>query len=123
MEESNWHHIQYKKKEYELYNSTERFRQIGGLVVPLLVTCHQELHDNISRVPMMDEPAMKHVIDNYEPADTYMQSYSNLIIAYERTLRHYDIDKINKQIGGIALDAIIAQRPYIKDGLVRNKIR
>lgn|GEM_PF-6143557 len=119
----NKHHICFPQSDWNCLDPTKYLREQEGLKVPLLIEAHHELHKNVSIIPMMGEIAMERVVMEYIPDETYIGCYTNLIQAFENAIKYNDIKPADRKIGALAIEMLSHQEPYLKDGLITNKIR
>jgi hypothetical protein len=99
--EVNFHHVMWERRYYQT-SAERRYRQIGGLVLPLEVSWHDELHANI-------RPPLK-------PCRTLIDH--TLEYAHEQTSpdMYKRFEELSNFFSGVAMDD---QRPNIADQALR----
>lgn len=112
------HHIVHHRRLHEANDDNKWIRRRGGLIVPMVLEVHKDLHDNCPGVPVLDIYMARRVKgimmrhDISEPLvalDTYCMAVETAM----ETARH----EPERLIGEAAIMAIRMQIPFIKEGM------
>lgn len=107
----NMHHIFYQRRLWNKSENGARIRQSCGLIVPMDAEIHKELHyELLGGVPLLGGAALKSVLQDFERKDTYFGCIDSVMLAIHRT---------EDPMKDLALNALEAQLPFIRDGITR----
>lgn len=111
------HHILFNRR---VWSSTDDLAELRGdprLIVPLDHDTHQELHENVSHVPPLSlhvARASLRLFEDFESNGDYMKSVEHLQTSIEQAIRHPKSDRIEREVGSLAVYALDLQKPYIE---------
>jgi hypothetical protein len=114
----NLHHAFWKRRDYKT-DREKRFRNLKGLVLPLEVKWHRELHANLRPPQKPTVELMDHLIDFSQEldGDHYVRfaKIAKEIIYIAETSSNYGLADIAQSIGS----NLLLQTAYIDKGSVR----
>lgn len=111
------HHVLFDKASWTLRKEGIYVREQPSLKPAIDRDAHNELHRNCPPVPALGYYALRRVSRDFVPGSTPLRSMSNLTRSIEASSRHLNVHRIEKELAGLAVEAIDLQRPYIKEGL------
>lgn len=114
------HHVLFNKREWESRPQYKELRQNSGLIVPIDREVHNELHRNVTQVPVLGYYGIMAVQKEFYRGRTHLDTVDNLLFALESVERHPRLSDLDKALAGIALQAVEIQRPFIAKGLIEN---
>jgi len=119
MEKTHNHHIVHHGKQYESGHDTKWIRRMGGLIVPMVVEVHKDLHDNCPGIPLIDIFMARRVrsIMAKGPTRNPLEAIDTFSYAVEQAMEHprtYDSERL---VGEAAIMAIRMQIPFIEEGM------
>lgn len=114
----NRHHVLFNKREWESRPQYRELRQNSGLIVPLDVDTHNELHKSVTHVPVLGYYGIVAVQKEFYRGRTHIDTIDNLLFALESLQEHLRLSDLDKALAGIALQAVEIQRPFIVEGLI-----
>lgn len=110
----NLHHILYQRKKWQDTPEGACLRETNGLVVPMDIQIHQELHNELwEGVPLLGSTAIRQVMTEMNHSTKYLDVIDNVMCL---------IDKSRDPLTDLALCAIENQLPFIKEGITRQRI-
>lgn len=113
----NRHHIMFNRREHEARGEYMAIREMPGLIPPIDVEAHNELHANVSFVPTIGYYAAVRVLAEYNDSQDYLQNVDNLLFALDRAANAKKAKTIERDLCRLAIKAVDMQRPFIKEGL------
>jgi hypothetical protein len=117
--EVNKHHVFWEKKRYQSKRE-QYFRNLGGLVIPMVITWHDDLHANL-RPPQKPGKRVMDLMTDYitelEFEDPYVRfsQISRFAIRQAESLTHYGMANEMQKIGV----NMLLQSAFIDKGSVR----
>lgn len=115
----SFHHGLFTKSAYESQSSTKMLRNNQWLIMPLDEATHRELHVDLPALPLLSPNSAQSVLKNFRPvAGNYIASMFSLMEAIGDANKHPRATPIEKEIGGLLINGLELQIPFIQDGLV-----
>lgn len=113
------HHTLFNRYAWTANSDLKAIREDRRLIVPLDPDTHRELHQSVSHVPPISYHMARRVLQNFAEydTDTYMHNIENLQFSIEEAMSHPKADRIEHEIGDLALFALDLQKPYIDESL------
>lgn len=110
------HHILNEKAFWTAHRSAMRLRTMHSLIPRIYRSVHDELHDNCPPVPVLGSYALFRTSTAFEPVGETFQDIDRLCKAIDKgtKLSH----PLERDMGGLAIESIRLQIPYIREGLV-----
>jgi len=112
------HHVLFNKREWESRPQYKELRENPGLIVPIDRDVHNEIHRNVSQVPILGYYGILAVNREFYRGRTHLDTVDNLLFALEKTSEYERLSDIDRSLASIALQAVEIQRPFIIEGLV-----
>lgn len=111
------HHILFHRRQHEATEDNKAIRRKSGLIVPLPVDVHKDLHDNCPGVPPLDIFMARRVraIIRDMPTRTPMEAIDSYSFAVHEAGLHPKAHPIEAQLGEVAIEAVRLQIPYIRE--------
>lgn len=110
------HHILHERAFWNAHKSAMRLRTTHSLIPRIYRSTHDELHDNCPPVPILGTYALFRTAMAFEPVGETFQDIDLLCKAIDRgTKRSHPLER---DVGGLAIESIRNQIPFIRDGLV-----
>lgn len=115
----SFHHGLFTKSAYESQGSTKMLRNNPWLIMPLDEQTHRELHVDIPALPLLSPNTAQSVLKEFRPVKgNYVATIFALMEAVGDANRHPRATPIEKEIGGLLINGLELQLPFIQDGLV-----
>ena len=122
-----FHHVLFHNKAWNSNPDAARLRNNHGILIPMYVGPHDELHNVVHYVPLLDS---YHAYEVDKQFDRSIQSdpLGNIQRLLEAMRYVLDTDQyvrnndISRGVGELAILAVQIQIPFIEDGLYRNAI-
>lgn len=114
------HHVLFNKREWESRPQYRELRQNSGLIIPIDRDVHNELHRNVSQVPILGYYGILAVQREFYCGRTHLDTVDNLLFALEKASNNDRLSGLDKSLASIALQAVDLQRPFILDGLIED---
>lgn len=115
----SFHHGLFTKAAYESQSPTKMLRNNQWLIMPLDEQTHRALHVDIPALPLLSPNSAQSVLRDFRPvAGNYIASMFSLMEAIGDANRHPRATPIEKEIGGLLINGLELQIPFIQDGLV-----
>jgi hypothetical protein len=120
----NRHHILFNATAWESNVHTNWLREHSGLIVRMDCHAHQELHDNITVVPLLDHYSAAFVRSAMERsrASKPLDRADDFMLALESYGQELRANRLDRSLGALVIEAVEGQREYIEDGLVRAQV-
>ena len=117
--EGHQHHLMFPKKLHKAQEPTKYIREIRWLKPPLDEEVHNELHRNVSMVAVGGYLLSQRIAHNFVPKlYDYLGSLDNLAFAIEEAAHHHKTPEMERKIGEVMLEGVVAQRVYVVEGLI-----
>lgn len=113
------HHIINPRAEWTLRPAGREIRNTQSLIPRIDREIHEAIHDECPPVPLLCYNALKLTVQKFEPVHNTLKDMDNLMSAIEQATRHPRTHPIERDLAGLAIEAIDLQRPYIMEGLIR----
>lgn len=117
-EQLHKHHILFHRKQHDAMEDNRWIRRSSGLIAPLPVDIHEDLHRNVPAVPAIDmfmarrvKGIMKKMGESLDPLDA-IDDYCYAVEEASSSEKSYDIEV---GVAEMAMEAIRMQIPYIKE--------
>ena len=111
------HHTLFNRYAWSANKDLKALREDKRLIVPLEHDVHKELHRAVSHVPPLSYHMARHVLRAYSEfeADTYLHNVENLQFSIEEAMKHPRADRLEREVGALAVHALDLQRPFLDD--------
>jgi hypothetical protein len=113
------HHILHERWSWTARPDAKRLRDTPSLIPNIPRDIHDELHDKCPHVPLLGSYALRNVAGIYVPTGDTLKDMDGLMSCIERASRNPRAHLIERDLAGLAIEAIDMQRPYIIGGLTR----
>ena len=115
----NKHHILFNRTTWESNCTSRSLREKSALIVPIELEAHKALHKDISIVPLPDPFMSGRVLRDFVGVQgDPLKSIDLLAMSIERAMEHEKANDLDFRLGELAVDAILAQREFIRYGQV-----
>ena len=108
------HHLIFPRQEWSMRKESLYLRSTPSLIPHLHRTIHNEIHRECSPLPLLGFYALQRTLKHFEPTDETLSSMDNLAFAIEMSSRNPKAFPIERELGELAIEALLAQRPYIE---------
>jgi hypothetical protein len=116
----NRHHILFNRTMWESNRVARDLREESSLIIPIAIETHRELHKNVSVVPLVDNYMLSRAARRFEGrVNDPLRTMQQLATCIEIAMDFPKVTDIEYRLGALAVDAIEAQIPYIKFGMMR----
>lgn len=119
MRERTRHHLIHSQRQWSAEPIGQALRSQPSLIFRIRSETHNLLHDETPAVPLLGYHALRGTFQRYEPTHDATKDIDGLCLAIDRTVRGQRFHPLERDLAGLAIEAIQLQRPYIMDGLVR----
>ena len=119
--EVNRHHILHYNEYWRANKDNNKLRSKQGLIAPIEVAVHRELHRECPAPPPLDVFTAQRVNRLYVPHPNPLQGIDNFRFAVEQAIRDPRSHDIERQVGMLAIEAVTLQLPFIREGLVMDE--
>lgn len=112
------HHELFDRKTWSSRPELAALRGDAQLIVPLEHDVHRELHANITYVPSLSlyvARAALGAFGEYGHTPDHLLATERLQAAIEEAVTHPKTDRIEREVGLLAVHALDLQKPYIKE--------
>jgi hypothetical protein len=113
------HHILHEAWAWNSNIRAKELRDTRSLIPRIPRDVHDELHEACPHVPILGSYALAATVKHFEPTGDTMRDMDGVMSAIERASRHPRAHMIERDLAGLAIEAIDLQRPYIRKGLIR----
>lgn len=110
------HHVLFNKREWESRPQYKELRQNAGLIVPIDRDIHNEIHRNVSQVPILGYYGIMAVHREFFRGRTHLDTVDNLLFAIEKAAEYPRLSELDRNLARIALQAVEIQKPLIIEG-------
>lgn len=115
--QTNRHHILYHAKEWSLRPYAKSMRETPSLIPNMDRLVHEELHMNCPPVPLLGYYALEKTRSNFNPTGNTLDDMDGLMSAMEKSTRWERFHPLERELAGLAIEAIELQRPWVKEGM------
>lgn len=113
------HHILFEASAYNSRPEARALRTTHSLIPRIDRDIHDDLHTFCPSVPLLGSQALLKVCEYFNPTGDTMRDMDGLMSAIERSTRSRSFHPLERDLGGLAIESIETQRPYIEKGLTR----
>jgi hypothetical protein len=113
------HHIMHERFAWTSRPEAKELRDTRSLIPRIPRDIHDELHIQCPHVPLLGSYALQNVARLFEPTGRTLDDMDGLMSAIERASRHPRAHMIERDLAGLAIEAIDLQRPFVRKGLIR----
>ena len=118
-EKAHRHHVLFCKSTHNIFEPAKMLRTDPSLIIPMKLADHNALHYEISQVPILSIYAAQKVLELYQAdPESHIESVNNLIDSYSSVAKLDCLNTIERQVARVAVNAIHAQLPFIKRGIL-----
>lgn len=114
----NKHHVLYESAVWRSRDDTRTLRNKPGLIIPLDIDVHRDLHRNITSVPVPDRYMAARVLRTFKPARHILDTMDILCHSFYEATEHPRATKLEQELGHLIISSIEAQREYIAQGMI-----
>lgn len=125
MPKTNERHILYDRTAYESNPSGLYLRRKMGLIALMDVQTHQQTHDEVSAVPLLDHLSLERtlsIMKKRKRANNPLDAMDNFMLAVEKSCQHPRAHELDRQLGELTVKAVYAQKPFVKDGMIKARV-
>lgn len=117
----NRHHVLFSRRQHSIDPNNRYLRNNSGLIVPMEIDAHTELHKNCPLVPPLPEHLAQFVLSQIKPRrGDYLGNMDKFLLATERAMKRPRTHIIEKEMARVTLHAVEIQKPFIQDGAIWN---
>lgn len=113
------HHILHHRQEWSLRPYARQLRETPSLIPRIDRDAHESLHANCPPVPLLGHYALMGTVARFQPTGDTLRDISGLQSAMEQATRSSRFHPIERDLAGLAIEALDLQIPFIKEGLIR----
>lgn len=113
------HHLLNPRMEWSLRPQAAKLRGTPSLIPRIDREIHEEIHRECPPVPLLGVYALRGTLERFVPTHDTLKDMDNLMSAIESSSRHRMVHPIERDLAGLAIEAIDMQRPYIMDGIIK----
>ena len=119
------HHTLFNRYAWSANKDLESLREDRRLIVPLHPDTHRELHQEVSHVPPVSYHMARRALRNFSEFedDTYLHNLENLQWSIEEAMHHPRADRIEREVGELAVYALELQKPFVDESLPTRLLR
>lgn len=115
------HHVMFYKRLHEATPVHKMFRTKQlGLIARMGADYHKGLHAAVPGVPILDIFAQQRVANIYKPTGNILDNMEEFMRAVEKAMASPKAHSIERQIACLAIHAVDLQRPFIREGILKN---
>lgn len=96
----------------------KRLREQSSLIFTISRENHERIHKETPPVPLLGYYALLSTLHNYEPAYNPVKDIDGLCGAIEKATRTPRAHQIERDLAGLAIEAIQLQKPIIFEGIL-----
>ena len=116
--QSNIHHIHNTRASHNSNPASAKIRRQLGQMARLYYDSHIELHQNCPAVPVLPHHLAASVLKLYVPHGDPLVGMDNYVSAVQEATKSPRLHRIELELAELNIEAVMAQRPYIRSGLV-----
>lgn len=116
---SSRHHIMHEGWAWTARPDAKRLRDTQSLIPRIPRDVHNELHAHCPHVPLLGSYALRSINSIFVPTGDTLKDMDEIMSCIERASRNPRAHMVERDLAGLAIEAIDLQRPYIKKGLTR----
>lgn len=117
----NRHHGQFPRNQHDSMTTSRRIRADYRLIFPIDAQVHNELHRNVSLVPVLSHHLGMRaytLFNDYGDMADPIANIENWQRSIEEAKRHERADVLERHIADLAIFAYDLQKPFIEEGTV-----
>ena len=112
--ERDTHHVIFPRKQYEVYSQGMAIRE-AILVRDMWRPDHDNIHRNVSAVPMLGYEALQQVArELHRHYQDPLEGIDDFCFAVEKSNEHPRCKPMERKLGELAIETIREQVPYIR---------
>lgn len=110
---SDRHHLLFPRQEWELRPQSKRLREMGGFIVTMLRTDHDEMHREVDIVPVPSHNTLMAITRHFRPTGDTLADMDKLAFCIDRSTspRH----EIERSLGGLTIEALMLEKQFLKE--------
>lgn len=112
------HHILHSKQEWSLRPYARQLRGTPSLIPTLERDAHEALHRNCPPVPLLGQWALQGTVMRFTPSGDTFKDIDHLLSCIERATRGERFHPLERELAGLAIEAVDLQRPYLREGML-----
>lgn len=113
------HHVLHEAWAWDSFKAAKQLRDVRSLIPRIPRDIHTDLHEACPHVPILGAHALLGVQRHFEPTGFVLDDMDGLMSAIEKASRNPRAHMLERDLAGLAIEAIELQRPFIKEGLIR----
>lgn len=113
------HHVLHEAWTWTARPDAKHLRDTPALIPRIPRDIHDELHENSPHVPILGSYALRSVAGLFHTSGDTLKDMDELMSCIERASRNPRAHMIERDLAGLAIEAIELQRPYIIKGITR----
>lgn len=110
------HHILHQRNHWNSTPEGKLLRTTHSLIPKIDRDWHEAIHRDLPPVPMLGSYALRRVVTGFEPTGDTLRDIDGLARSMDRATKNSH--KLERELAGLAIENITAQRPYIIDGII-----
>lgn len=114
------HHLLYERAQWNSSKYGKELRGTPSLIPHIDRELHDEIHRNCPPVPMLGNYALARTLTGFEPTTNTIQTIGRLQSALERATRPSRAHPLERDLAGLAIEALDLQIPFIREALLRS---
>lgn len=113
----NRHHVLFPKAIHEATEVGSELRSTRLLIPTMDADIHADLHNEVQIVPVLNHHMASRVLYLMQGsvANTSIQAMNEYMYAVEEAMNHPKTNDLDKRLGGLVIDSIDRQIPFIEN--------
>lgn len=113
MAERDRHHLLFPRQEWELRPQSKNLREMGGFIVNMLRTDHEEAHRQVDIVPVPSHNTLMAITRHFRPTGDTEKDIDSLALCIERASspRH----EIELRLGALTIEALMLEKQFLRE--------
>lgn len=121
---SDRHHIGFERTMWYANKPAKKIRQTPEMIARLERPVHVAIHENCPIVPILGHHGMLRVVKHWEVADgDVLGTVDNLMFAVEKAIKHPRTHELERNLGGLMVQALEMQKPFLRDNIITDQER
>lgn len=110
------HHILHERSTWSSSAPAKTLRTTRSLIPRIDREWHEAIHHDLPAVPMLGSYALRRTLTGFDPTGDTIRDIEGLARSMDRATK--GSHRLERELAGLAIENITAQRPYIIDGMI-----
>jgi hypothetical protein len=115
LERPSKHHLMFPRQEWALRPEGESIRNTPSLIATISRGDHDYMHEEVPLVPLLGYHTLRSLPHIWEPSGNTYQDIDGLCLAIEEATDHPRSHRMEKDLGGLAIEAMMLQKQILKE--------